>query len=52
MERRTTRITRALGALAAGIVAGIVVSTNLISAPAAHAAESATTITQPAKPVL
>ena len=42
MERRTTRITGALGALTAGIV----VSTSLVSAPAAQAAESDATVTQ------
>ncbi len=46
METRTTRITSALGALPASIVAGIIVSTNLISAPAAQAAEPDATITQ------
>ncbi|NKB91982.1 MAG: hypothetical protein GKR85_06845, partial [Candidatus Nanopelagicales bacterium] len=45
MERRTTRITGALGALTAGIVAGIVAGTSLVSAPAAQAAESDATIT-------
>ena len=42
MERRTTRITGALGALTAGIL----VSTSLVSAPAAQAAESDATVTQ------
>ncbi|MCH9690426.1 MAG: fibronectin type III domain-containing protein [Gammaproteobacteria bacterium] len=42
MERRTTRITGALGALTAGII----VSTSLVSAPAAQAAESDATVTQ------
>lgn len=46
MERRTTRITGALGALTAGIVAGIIVGTSLVSAPAAQAAESDATVTQ------
>ena len=46
MERRTTRITGALGALTAGILAGIIVSTSLVSAPAAQAAESDATVTQ------
>ena len=46
MERRTTRITGALGTVTAGIVAGIIVSTSLVSAPAAQAAESDATITQ------
>ena len=46
MERRTTRITGALGALTAGIVAGMIVGTSLVSAPAAQAAESDATVTQ------
>ncbi|NKB92291.1 MAG: hypothetical protein GKR85_08445 [Candidatus Nanopelagicales bacterium] len=46
METRTTRITSALGALTAGIVAGMIVSTSLVSAPAAQAAESDAKITQ------
>ena len=46
METRTTRITGALGALTAGIVAGMIVSTSLVSAPAAQAAESDAKITQ------
>ena len=46
MERRTTRIAGALGARTAGVVAGIIVSTSLISAPATQAAESDATITQ------
>ena len=46
METRTTRITSALGALPASIVAGIIVGTSLVSAPAAQAAESDATVTQ------
>ncbi len=46
METRTTRITGALGALTAGVIAGIIVSTSLVSAPAAQAAESDATVTQ------
>jgi hypothetical protein len=46
METRTTRITSALGALPAGIVAGIIIGTSLVSAPAAQAAEPDATITQ------
>ena len=42
MERRTTRITGALGALTAGVIAG----TSLVSTPAAQAAESDATVTQ------
>jgi len=46
MERRTTRITGALGTVTAGVVAGIIVGTSLVSAPAAQAAESDATVTQ------
>ena len=46
METRTTRITGALGTVTAGVVAGIIVGTSLVSAPAAQAAESDATVTQ------
>ena len=46
MERRTTRITGALGALTAGVIAGIIVGTSLVSAPAAQTAESDAAVTQ------